>query len=438
MIFNASVPASRNRFGIGSSTNTLLESLHNWCESEFHDSFIRPLESFCQSTDRDEHGLSREKRVIAAAIIVTTAIISVIATIGIAAYSSSQVAQAEIYSLEEQQDALLKQLQANTQLNDHVKEILVKLDKRHDILSHAFNNATERIISLMNFHVPSVTLVSKIGSSLAVVKERFFAIGLDWKIKILNSLFLDTLNVFLPCADECPSKLMTPISCQVDTLRKQIKLSFEQRTTKSRTQILVADPFRLITNITSDSYCVGSYRGPHSVIYDEKIDCVTPIRGDSDSNDNMILSPAVAYCSDAVPINESIHYWTRSECIPAPLIQDDDIIQIKSSDQYKYIYCTSLNITIFNRTFDCPNYVFSVPHVASFSIGKLSYRADNLQLAHSLKLAPVTSSRVNFHLLPTMPAFENDQHLKNELYALHTGSEIPAHLGFHHHEHYAY
>ena len=424
IVFNVSDPTSRSRFGIGTNTNQLLNRLHEWCESEFEQSFVRPLETFCLSQD-DDRNLSREKRVIAAAIVITSVIISVVATIGVAAYSSSQTTRDEIASLEEQQDALLQNLQSNKALNDHIKDILLQLDRRTDVLSKAFNDVNERFASLMNFHVPSVTTVSKIGTSLAVVKERFFAIGVDWKRKILNPLFLDTLNISLPCADDCPSKLMTPISCQVDTLRRHIKLSFEQRTTKSKTQVLVADPFRLITNVTSDSICFGSYRGPHSVIYDEKLDCVTPIRGDSDSNDNMILSPAVAYCSDAVRINESTHFWSRTECIPTPLIREDDIIQLKSSDQYTYIYCSTLKISVFNRTFDCPNFVFSIPHFASFTIGKLSYRADNLQLAHVLKLAPVTSSRVNFHLLPTLPAFENDPQLQKEIAAMKTGIDIP-------------
>lgn len=433
IIFNVTNPTSRNRFGIGTQTNILLNRLHEWCEAEFDQAFVKPLETFCLTHDNDgEKRLTREKRVIAAAIIVTSLVVSVIATIGVAAYSSSQAIRNDIATLEEQQDLILRQLETNKMLNDHVKDILMQLDKRTDVLSKAFTDANERFASLMNFHVPSVTTVSKIGT-LAVVKERFFAIGVDWKKKILNPLFLDILNITLPCADDCPSQLMTPISCYVDDLRKQIKLSFEQKTIKTRTQVLVADPFRLITNITADSICFGSYRGPHSVIYDEKNDCVTSLRGDADSNENMILSPAVAYCSDAVRINESAHYWSRVECIPRPLIREDDIIQLKSSDQYTYIYCATLKISVFNRTFDCPNFVFSIPHFASFSIGKLDYRADNLQLSHSLKLAPVTSSRVNFHLLPTLPAFENDEKLAQEITSMQTGMLLPEkHILFRH------
>lgn len=409
-IFDASIPASRTRFGIGASgSNNLLDSLHDWCEGEFESSFIQPLESFCTSTDKEEHSVTRFERAIAAVVLVTTAIISVITTIGISAYAYVQTSKSEMLSIEEQQDAMIKEIEQQVAMNDKVKEILLKLDKRSDKFSHALNNVTERIVAMMNFHVLSVTTVSNIGSSLAVIKERFFSIGLDWRRGILNPLFLKTLNVTLPCTDECPERLMTPLSCRVDTLRKTIKLSFEQRTTKSKTKILKADPFRLITNSSDTHVCFGSYGGPAAVIYDEKLDCVTPIRGDADSQDNMILSPAIEYCSDAVPINESMHYWSRSECIPRQLVRDDDIIQIKSSDQYTYIYCKSLKISVFNRTFTCPNYTFSIPYFASFQIGKLTYRADNLQLTNSLKVAPITSSRVNILLLPTMPNFENLQ-----------------------------
>ena len=193
-----------------------------------------------------------------------------------------------------------------------------------------------------------------------------------------------------------------------------------------------ADPFRLIVNSTADTVCFASYRGPHSVIYDEKLDCVTPIRGDSESNENVILSPAVAYCSDAIPFNESSHYWSRTECMPKPTIRDDDIIQIKSSNSYNFIYCASLQIVVFNRTFDCPSFVFSIPHFASFSIGRLHYRADNLQLAHVLKLAPVTSSRVNFHLLPKLPMFQLHDDIRQEIADLKNFTSLPEHHLIHH------
>lgn len=411
VIFDQTSAATKLRFGVSQPNNYLLTELKEWCDKEFQETFLTPLLSFCPSTETADHNdqrVSREKRIVATAVLITTALISVVATIGVAAYASYSSTSHEIYSIEEQQNNLMKELEKNALFNDQVKEILTRLDRRDDLLKAALSNVTDKVYHLIAFHGPSITTVSKLGASLAIVKERFFSISQDWKRRILSPLFLDTLNVTLPCNDECPPRLMTPLSCVVDPLRKIIRLSFEQKTTKSKTQILRADPFRLIVNMSSESVCFGSYRGPHSVIYEERVDCVTPIRGDSDSNDNMILSPAVEYCSDGIPINESSHYWSKIECLPRDLVRDDDIIQIKSSDQYNYLYCQSLTITVFNRTFDCPNYVFSIPHFASFTIGKLTYKADNLKLSHSLRLAPVTSSRVNFHLLPTLPSFEND------------------------------
>ena len=434
VIFDFSQPDARLRFGDNDQADRMLHEIKRWCDEEFSESFLKPLQKFCSDSEvgKSANSLSREKRVVAAAILITTAVVSVITTVGIAAYASYSSTETEIQSLETEQDTLMRQVRENMHFNNQVKEILAKLDQRDDLMRASLNNLTEKVYHLIAFHGPSLTTVAKIAASLTTIKERFFAVSQDWSRKQLNPLLLLSLNITMPCTDECPAHMMTPISCTVDLLRKQIQLAHEQRTTKSKTQILKADPFRLIVNSTADTVCFASYRGPHSVIYDEKLDCVTPIRGDSESNENVILSPAVAYCSDAIPFNESSHYWSRTECMPKPMIRDDDIIQIKSSNSYNFIYCASLQIVVFNRTFDCPSFVFSIPHFASFSIGRLHYRADNLQLAHVLKLAPVTSSRVNFHLLPKLPMFQLHDDIRQEIADLKNFTSLPEHHLIHH------
>ena len=70
--------------------------------------------------------------------------------------------------------------------------------------------------------------------------------------------------------------------------------------------------------------------------------------------------------------------------------------------------------------------MFSIPHFASFSIGKLDYRADNSQLSYTLKLLHVYLHLAwNFHLFPTLLAFENNQRLIAEINALKSRIDIP-------------
>ena len=80
-----------------------------------------------------------------------------------------------------------------------------------------------------------------------------------------------------------------------------------------------------------------------------------------------------------------------------------EYIQIKDLKTNNYVYCPTRNITVFNTTFKCPPYVFSLPSFTSFSIDQLHYHADQLKLHSTLDIIPENSARVNFHILPMLP-----------------------------------
>ena len=414
-IFNQTLTS---RFG------SYTDSLRQWCDNLFLTSFEKRMEPFCNYPGKKPAStitLGRHKRGLVTAVVLGTLAVSAFTTIGVSGYSAynDNARNAKIDEMARQQDVLLQQNQQLHNLINHTAFIINELEKSQSVLGDRITGLERDFQESLSANLNSMTTISSLSSRLMITEERLRDTAKDWKQGLLNPKFLQTFNITLPCTDDCPSNLLKPQDCFFDPLRHRIHFNFIQRTVKRQAQILKADPFSLIRNVTQYDTCFVSYRGPPSVIYDARIDCVTPLKGNVDTSENVILSPSIAYCSDSSPLNTSEHYWTHEECIKNEYLRPEDIVQIKAAHDHNFIFCQTLKITVFNRTYDCPTHVFSLPHYASFMIGKMTYTADQLQLTSSLKVAPVHTSRVNFHLLPLIPNFneplESAREMSSEL-----------------------
>ncbi len=145
--------------------------------------------------------------------------------------------------------------------------------------------------------------------------------------------------------------------------------------------------------------CAIKYNGPQTVIYDSARDCVTALHQITQSSRNLILMPGSANCQRNLPESIVKRYWKVDHCTKKDAIVDEEIIQVKTSEKYNYIYCYSLKINIYNRTLDCPEYVFAIPSNAAFSINTITYESTLVNLQNTLNLMPEWSQRINFHLM---------------------------------------
>lgn len=309
-------------------------------------------------------------------------------------------------ALEARQSTLLDQQFTYEQMLNRTIQILRELEKSQTMLVARIAGLAEEIQEAQKTNFNAFTTITSLNSRLHITEERLIDTARDWKRGILNPKFLQTFNISIPCNGSCPAHLLKPRSCFFDPLRQHINFAFTQRTVKQHAQILKADPFALIRKLDAEETCFAHYRGPGSVIFDASIDCVTPLNGNTNAAENIILTPSVAYCSDSTPNNASESFWNHIECTNNKLLRPEEIIQIKTSNEMNFIYCFTLQVHVFNRTYPCPSHVFSLPHYASFRIGKMTYTADQLQLSNTLHVAPVHTSRINFHLIPVIPDFD--------------------------------
>jgi hypothetical protein len=90
--------------------------------------------------------------------------------------------------------------------------------------------------------------------------------------------------------------------------------------------------------------------------------------------------PGSAKCQRNLPESIVKRYWKVDHCTEKDVIVDEEIIQVKTSEKYNYMYCYSLKINIYNRTLDCPEYVFAIPSNATFSINTITYESTLVNL----------------------------------------------------------
>ena len=99
--------------------------------------------------------------------------------------------------------------------------------------------------------------------------------------------------------------------------------------------------------------CHSIYKGPKSVLYNEKTRCVRALKGNPGENTNLILVPQEADCDGTEDMFTNNKYWVKGDCEEKSNVDPHKIIQIKHALQYNYMYYSSLNITIFNREIPC-------------------------------------------------------------------------------------
>ena len=394
------------------------ESLATWCNEEFEESWIKPIESFCSNPYTNGFNeLTRQKRFgFVSTVIASTIVITIFSQVGFFIYSTYDKAstKSEVASVAISQEKLIENMEKLKSNEQKVAQIMWKLESSQEELGKDVNSLSHKLNILMLNKVPILTNVAKLTAKLTVLKDRLLDIGREWSEGVFNPKIMEIFDLNLNCTDRCPLKLFKPQKCIFDRNKNKIVFSFQTRTVKSTATVLKADSFRLVQRKENSSMvCRKVFTGPKAVIYDKLLDCVTPLMTDTANNDDLILSPAVEYCSESSPLNNSFNLWKTEDCKEKEYLSEREFIQVKNSNEYNYVYCPTLKISVFNRTFDCPPHVFSLPYFTSFKIGKLSYNAEQLNMKSNLNVNPVSSSRVNFHLLPILPDLDFDHEEEN-------------------------
>jgi hypothetical protein len=393
----------------GTAQNELL----TWCKDTYLENFLKPIRGFCNSTlsradselrfHREDSLLrfNREKRFIFEAFLLATVIITTITTVGVSTASIVQSAKNkdEVQEAKDKQEELMQAASDFDNNQQKVKQILEKLQTEISEIGLAVVELTNSVKHLQNTIPKAMHIVSNLASRLLLTKDRLTDISRKWKNGFVDEKLLEVLNITLPC--DCLLDLAQPKECTLDEMRSIISINFDVHSRRKGTPTMEADPFTLYIK-RNTSLCAIQYVGPQTVVYDAERDCVTALHQVKHSSQNLILMPSSANCQKNIPEAITKRYWKIDHCDQRESVVDEEIIQVKVSERFNYIYCHSLNITIYNRSLTCPDYVFAVPNNAPFNINSITYESSLVNVQNTLSLMLEWSQRINFHLMPRL------------------------------------
>jgi len=407
-IFNASVTPSYEPY---------TQQLRDWCEETFEETFEETLETFCESppsidklVDKpSQQGTDinpRKKRELLTMVGIGSLVLVGGLVVGFGSWVIKKAFGTPSDQLERELDTATEDLKCLTMDNAKVRDVIKHLSQMSELHSRSLKNVLEKLNTIVRNNVATLTTTSTLNSLFLGQRDKIKDIAHDWKRGKFNEKLVEVLKLNLSCGNDCHYELFTPGSCRIDRIRKYINIKFIQKTVNDDTEVLKADPFEPF-HIDPDNpkkICKMEYTGPTYVMYEKASDCVTPLR-DYVKDRDYALAPAFEHCQESLTMNAT-DYWKPESCQPAKTVRKSDILQIKDNGDYNTVYCPTLNITVFNRTYNCPDYIFALPNFTSFTIGKLNYKADQLKIKSTLQVSTSTSTRINYHIIPVLPDFD--------------------------------
>jgi hypothetical protein len=354
--------------------------------------------------------LQRQKRLAILAVgIIAIFAVAVSTTVGLATHAliENKGLKENLQTLQTKQQELAERL-AHLQENEFkVKKIVSLLQSQIEGIGSQVRGISESL-KLLQSALPSFMIyVSNIAARFALTRDRLFDISRKWKTGVVDEKLLDIWNFTIPCFPDCDLKGAEPKDCSLNEEKQIVSMIFDIKSTPKDVVLMNADPF-VIYSVKENSsiVCPIRYTGPSEVIYSSKLDCVVALP--TSSAQNLIIVPNLDSCRNQMPANLTAKYWRPETCENKHTLVIEDVVQIKQVADNNYIYCENFDIKVYERSLECPPFVFALPTTASFSIDTLRYEAKEVLVEGEIDLITPLSQRINFHLFPNIYDFDFD------------------------------
>jgi hypothetical protein len=309
-----------------------------------------------------------------------------------------------------------------------IKEILKVLQEDMIELGVALKNVSEEVREMQQTYPKAMHVVSHLAAKLVLTQEYLISSSNMWRKNKLNEKLLRVFNITLPCQNLCPLELGQPTECILDEQTQILTLKFSVRNINPEATVLKADSFRLIDRPKNGTkLCNTVYSGPKLIIHDKPTSCFIPIDSNSEFNSDIILEPTQGQCKPGSNNNLTAKFWIEENCVEKHVINENDILQIKYTGYFNYIYCNSLQIQLYGRLTDCPPFVFQLPASVSFQIGERKYISGDVQLTGNLEFIPTLSDELNFKMMPELHSLGTEKHaieIKEKIDSIETKNNL--------------
>ena len=327
--------------------------LYEWCANLFEESFVTPLSTHC-----NDHKIIREKRIAPLVIGVGVLIASGVSAGGFYIFRRQSKVEAKLSVFVKQLDQINKLVLEEENADQHIKAALQ--------LVGVELNKTQLIIDAQNNQIRSeLAYATYLSFKMAEIKKCIEGSTNEFGFFQLTKEFLDILNATLPCDQECPLNTSSLVNCNINSEKRLLTFGVMARKPSKNIKILRSDSF-ILYNTTGNQNCHTLYTGPDYLLLDIQTKCLIAIP-------NSVKTKLISLSHDRLNCSKSSFHsynWTQTIC---SIENQFKFLQLKFGQKYNYLYCYYSNITINNRSFECPKFPFKLKKSSNFTINQFKY-----------------------------------------------------------------
>ena len=320
------------------------------CNREFEATFLKPLASFC--TESAVHLRARRE--------IITLVISAVVVIGFLAMSSP------IY-------LAYKMKQLTNELESEIDSRLVserELRRRISTLDGDLRKFEEKLITMESELFRVMVTNTAIRTKFVIYQMKIMNIADAWiRGKIHPDLF-SLFNKTLPNHERYPYEEMTPIPCVHEAHSGSVIFKLQVKKVSRGAIVAAADPFFFRKTDSKNRKCKQNYRGPDLVLLNITSHEYCPL----DRAVEQLTMRDYHYCFNGAN-SQGLAWWNELDCGNPAYDQVKHFFQIKTFGNSRFIYCPEQKIVMKNLSFNCPNYVFSLPIDIEFKIGEMEFHS---------------------------------------------------------------
>ncbi|CAL8134718.1 unnamed protein product [Orchesella dallaii] len=355
------------------------------CEERFHVLYLNELEKICPLPGREKSlQKTRSKRLVFMALAIV-----LVAALAVPGLIMGAYAIHSVHALETEHEKLvleLDYLEKQVMISNMSIELLKKEVKE---LAVSFDEYREESVGL-SFLISYVT--GRLMEGKSVLKET----GQKWKKGELSESFFDFINFTQPCGEQCPVSHGIFHSCQLSSNMKNVDMEYSLPVINRNLSIMEVDPFDLMLKKRNQT-CRLKYVGPRLAIMSSTEDCIYAVQTEKAPVGKLPLSSSLS-CKPHLSFKKDDNMYRTETCKKSEEGDEHDYARVKVFDNKYFVYCPNGVYFLGKREVKCPNYVFTLPLSATFTLNNVEYQGKVLSIVYHQKEDPLFIEKINWHL----------------------------------------
>ena len=186
---------------------------------------------------------------------------------------------------------------------------------------------------------------------------------------------------------------MTPVSCVYEPHSSNAIFKIQIKKVSKRVIIATADPFFFRKIDKGNKNCKQIYKGPNLVLLNLTSHEYCPL----DQPVEQLTIQDFHYCFEEKNF-QGLAWWNELDCGNPAYEEIKYFFQVKIFGNNRFVYCPKQKIAMKNLTFECPDFVFSLPIDIEFRIGRIEFQSIEYDLRGNIDFSSREIHALNLRL----------------------------------------